>query len=224
MKTAIETYEAAQAENCQPHEGQGICVGADEVFFGLPVLMLVELASGYLLTEIRCEDRTYDTWESQIQSWWEQSGWRCYFMVSDRAKALIKLAIDGLDCVSIPDLFHVLPSLAQPMSSAIGRQSAHLAKQVKRLNEKIATTTHPSKQGELEQSLATLSEAQTGLIQDQQHYHEVIKAISLTIHPFNLNSQAWQLFNEITQQLITPLEGLRQLGQSYWQSEGQSGH
>ena len=61
MKIAIEVYEAAQAEHCQPHEGQGICVGGDEVFFGLPVLVLAELASGYLLTEVQCEDRSYDT-------------------------------------------------------------------------------------------------------------------------------------------------------------------
>ena len=37
-----------------------------------------------------CEDRSYDTWEREIQSWWEQTGWHCHFMVSDRAKALIK--------------------------------------------------------------------------------------------------------------------------------------
>jgi hypothetical protein len=29
-----------------PAEGQGICVGADETFFGLPVLVLLELSSG----------------------------------------------------------------------------------------------------------------------------------------------------------------------------------
>jgi hypothetical protein len=28
-------------------------------------------------------------------------------MVSDRAKALIKLAEKGFDCLSIPDLFHL---------------------------------------------------------------------------------------------------------------------
>lgn len=215
MKTAIESSEAAQAEHCQPHEEKGICVGGDEVFFGLPVLVLIELASGYLLTEAQCEDRSYDTWEEQIQPWWEQTGWRCHLMVSDRAKALIKLATVGLGCVSPPDLFHALPALAQPIGSALGRQSARLAKQVKRLNEQIATSTHPSKQAEVEQSLGRLLEQQKALAKDQQHYHEAVEAISLAIHPFHLNSQEWQFCSQITQQLSAPLDQLRQLGQTY---------
>ncbi len=108
LQATIVAYETAPAEHCQPHEGQGIGVGGDEVFFGLPVLVLAELASGYIFTEVQSEDRSYATWKEQIQSWWQQSGWQCHFMVSDRAKALIKLATDGLGCVSVPDLFHVL--------------------------------------------------------------------------------------------------------------------
>ncbi len=34
LKETIAADEVAQAEHCQPQEGQGICVGADEVFFG----------------------------------------------------------------------------------------------------------------------------------------------------------------------------------------------
>ena len=43
MKEAIVAYGDAQAEQCQPSEGQGICVGGDETFFDLPILVLVEL-------------------------------------------------------------------------------------------------------------------------------------------------------------------------------------
>jgi len=38
----ILAYEAAQAETCQRVEGRGICLGADETFFGLPILVLIE--------------------------------------------------------------------------------------------------------------------------------------------------------------------------------------
>lgn len=131
MKDRLEAYAAAQAEHCQPRSGQGICVGADEVFFGLPVLVLAELGSGYLLTEVQVADRSYETWKEQIQSWWSQAGWQCHFLVSDRAKALIKLATDGLGCVSVADLFHALRALGQPIGSALGRQQAQLAKQRK---------------------------------------------------------------------------------------------
>ena len=39
MREAISAYEVAQSKHCQPHEGQGICVGGDETFFGLPILV-----------------------------------------------------------------------------------------------------------------------------------------------------------------------------------------
>ena len=175
------------------------------------MLVLIELASGYLLSEAQCEDRSYDTWEKQIQGGWEQAEWRCHFMVSDRAKALIKLALKGLGCVSIPDLFHALRALAQPIGSAIGRQSARLAKRIQSLQKKIAATTHPAKRLALEQSLAVLLAQQTTLAQDQQQYHEALEALSLAIHPFNVTTQAWRLYSQTTQQLSAPLA---QLGQS----------
>ncbi len=130
-------------------------MGGDEVFFGLPVLVLAELASGYIFTEVQSEDRSYATWKAQIQSWWQQSGWHCRFMVSDRAKALIKLATDGLGCVSVPDLFHVLRGLGQPIGSALGRQQASLAKQLKALKAKVADTQDAARRLKLEDTLTT---------------------------------------------------------------------
>jgi hypothetical protein len=169
LQATIVAYEAAQAEHCQPCEGQGICVGGDEVFFGLPVLVLAELASGYILTEVQCEDRSYATWKSQIQAWWSQSGWHCHFMVSDRAKALIKLATDGLGCVSVADLFHALRTLGQPIGSALGRQQASVAQQLKALKAKVADTQDAAKRLKLEISLTTLATQQATLTQAQQH-------------------------------------------------------
>ena len=64
-QTVID-YAGAQAEHCVPSDGQGICVGADETFFGLPVLVLLELSSGYIFIETECENRTYATWMDQV--------------------------------------------------------------------------------------------------------------------------------------------------------------
>jgi hypothetical protein len=89
MRDAIDAYAGAQREHCHPHEGQGICVGGDETFFGLPILVMVELASGYIFTEVESENRTDDTWSAQIEQWWSQSAGKCHFMVSDGAPALI---------------------------------------------------------------------------------------------------------------------------------------
>ena len=50
-------------------------VGADETFFGLPVLVLIALASGFIFIETECENRTYDTWLKQLEQWWDEYGW-----------------------------------------------------------------------------------------------------------------------------------------------------
>jgi hypothetical protein len=54
------TYEAAQTDDGSPPEGTGLWVAADETFFGLPVLVMVELASGFILTEVEATERTYE--------------------------------------------------------------------------------------------------------------------------------------------------------------------
>ncbi|MEM8807177.1 MAG: DUF6399 domain-containing protein [Cyanobacteria bacterium P01_G01_bin.38] len=215
MKAAITAYEVAQAEHCQPCEGQGIGVGSDEVFFGLPVLVLMELGSGYIFTEVQSEDHTYETWKAQIQKWWSQSGWHCHFMVSDRAKALIKLATEELGCVSVADLFHALRSLGQPIGSALGRQQARFAKQNQTLQAKWETAKTEAKRDSLAQSLKTLSTQQATVCQDQQQYHEVIRTLSLSIHPFDLERHETQTWNDLETDLVTPLAQLRTLAQTY---------
>jgi hypothetical protein len=215
MKERIAAYATAQAEHCQPQEGQGICVGADEVFFGLPVLVLAELASGYVLTEVQCEDRSYETWKEQIGHWWSQAGWQCHFMVSDRAKALIKLATDGLGCMRVPDLFHALRSLAQPLGSALGRQQAQLAKANKTLKAKWEATQDEVKRRQQSQALGELSTQQAALAQDQQDYHAAIITITLSLHPFTLDTPEPQTGSEIATTLNQPFTQLRRLANTY---------
>ena len=215
MKATIAAYEVAQAEHCQPHEGKGIGGGSDELFFGLPVLVRMGLGSGYLFTEIQSEDRTYETWKAQIQQWWSQSGWHCHFMVSDRAKALIKLGTEGLGCVSVADLFHALRSLSQPIGSALGRQQAQLAKQHQTLQAQWETAKTEAKRNSLAPSLKALSTQQATVCQAQQQYYEVIRAISLSIHPFDLEWHEAQTLNDLETSLVNPLNQLRTLAQTY---------
>lgn len=215
MMDTIEAYETAQAEQCQPQTGQGICVGADEVFFGLPVLVLVELASGYLLTEVQSEDRSYESWKEQIQHWWTQAGWQCHFMVSDRAKALIKLATDGLGCVSVADLFHALRALGQPIGSALGRQQAQLVKQMNTLKAKWEAAQDDANRLKLSQAWSELSTQQVAVSQDQQEYHAAITAITLSLHPFTLDSAEPQTGSDIAITLTRPLTQLRRLAKTY---------
>ena len=215
VNQTVVDYKEAQAEYCEPSPGQGICVGADETFFGLPVLVLLELSSGYIFIETECENRTYETWMRQVQQWWDTSQWHCHYQVSDGARALVKLAVSGIGCVSVADLFHALRALGRPMGRALGTQYATLQKQhnklEKTLNQSSNDTTLQSLQSKIESNII----AQQRLQHDQQSYQEAIEQISQLIHPFTLDNQQWQTGNALLTHLAPPLQSLWNLAQSY---------
>src|SRR5215475_13761747 len=83
------------------------------------MLVFMDLATGYLLMEEVSADRSYDTWFDRANARLTTLGTEVVYLVSDRAKALIKLADAGLGCPSIPDLFHLGHDLAKGYSLAI---------------------------------------------------------------------------------------------------------
>jgi Family of unknown function (DUF6399) len=221
VNQAVIDYEAAQAEHAQPSEGQGICVGADETFFGLPVLVLLELASGYIFIEIECENRTYQTWLEQIQQGWGSGSWRCHYLVSDGARALVKLAVSGLGCVSVADLFHALRALGRPIGRALAHQSAALRRQQDSLQKQLSKSSEPSASSALQALLASHAAEQQRLQQAQQTYQDALARISQTIHPFTLDSQQWQSETGLLTALAAPLQGLWDLAPTYGTQKAQ---
>lgn len=216
MKEAILAYEIAQASTCQPQSGSGICVGGDETFFGgLPILVMMELSSGYILSEVACENRTYATWLDQIGQWWTQGAWKCHFMVSDGAKALIKLALCGLETVSVPDLFHALRGLSQPLGSALARQVRRLQKQQQQVQQQLAKTIEANQRHGLEQSLAAIRQQVSQVDAAQQSFQESLHRLTETIHPFHLTTSDGQLATDLTQRLQPPLAQLDTLALTY---------
>jgi hypothetical protein len=76
-------------------------VGGDETFFNkVVILVMMDLSSGYIIVEEQRADRSYETWNEEAQLRLKELGLRVRHFVSDRGKALIKLALDGLGCKS----------------------------------------------------------------------------------------------------------------------------
>jgi hypothetical protein len=59
------------------------------------------------------------------------------YLVSDRAKALVKLALEGLGCRSVPDLFHALRDLGKHVGAHLGRQMSQLEQQLSQATAKL---------------------------------------------------------------------------------------
>src|SRR4029453_13238995 len=127
LRRAMHTLERIILDTAAAWEQEGIAHGekrpiigaVDETFLQRMILVCLDLASGYLLMEEVAVDRTYDTWHDLVKARLKPLEVGVLYLVSDRAKALIKLAQTGLDCLSIPDLFHPSHELAKGYSLAI---------------------------------------------------------------------------------------------------------
>ena len=71
-------------------------MGADETFFNDMILVFMDLASGYIFFEEEAQNRSYETWMEKVQKTINKLGISIKYVVSDRAKALIKLALKGV--------------------------------------------------------------------------------------------------------------------------------
>jgi Family of unknown function (DUF6399)/IclR helix-turn-helix domain len=212
VKAQIIAYGQAQSAACEGTAPIGICVGADETFYDLPILVAVELASGFIFTEAECANRTYETWWAQVSGWFKREQGDCRFMVSDGAKALVKLALSGLGCPSIPDVFHLLYALSKSIGSTIARQQMRLEKQQQTWPAQLKTTAAPAA---LVDQITALQTQQQTLESDHQLYQQSLHGLSQAIHPFDLNTGEAQLGLELPAQLPVHLATLERLSHTY---------
>jgi hypothetical protein len=136
----LETAADWEQEGIAHGEIRPVVGAVDETFLQRMMLVFMDLATGYLLMEEVAADRSYDTWFDRVNERLKTFGTEVLYMVSDRAKALIKLAHTGLGCPSIPDLFHLGHDLAKGYSLALFgrlRQAKRDLEQAKQHLEKL---------------------------------------------------------------------------------------
>lgn len=218
MREKIVAYGEAQSESFQGKNPISIVMGMDETFYEVPILVAMELASGFIFTEVKCEDRTYATWWKQVSKWFNAEEFHCRVLVSDGAKALVKLAVSGLGCLSVPDLFHLERGLCKSMGTSLARQQMQLQKQEHTLQEQIKTNSSP----EITTQLQDLQWQQQILETDHQDYQNSLHSLSQTIHPFCLKTGESQLGLELSANLQAPLATLTRLSQTYAQTTSQA--
>jgi hypothetical protein len=136
----LETATAWEKEGIAHGEIRPIIGAVDETFLQRIMLVFMDLVTGYVLMEEVAADRSYATWFDRANDRLTTFGTEVLYMVSDRAKALIKLAHTGLRCPSIPDLFHMGHDLAKSYSLCIFgrlRQAKRDLEQAKQHLEKL---------------------------------------------------------------------------------------
>jgi len=126
LETALlETAGTWEKDACAADEVREIIGAVDETFLEQMMLVLMDLRTGYLLLEEVAEDRTYATWKAGVEARLTALGIGVRSLVSARAKALIPLAEQGLECLSMPDFFHCMHDLVKSSALSLARHVRH---------------------------------------------------------------------------------------------------
>jgi hypothetical protein len=167
-----------------------VVVGMDETFFGsFLILVLMDLQSGYLLLEDISDDRCYETWHAKTTPRLESLGIEVSYAVSDRAKALIKLALTGFDCDSGADLFHAQQDVSRWLGAKLGNRCKSAQKELEaaqHAENKASSAGTEDERIMLQENRMAAEKTLAANQQSQSDYHDNLQAISDAVHPFSL--------------------------------------
>ena len=217
MEAIILAYQAEQEQQIgQTARRVPMIAGADETFFEQVILVMMDLGSGYLVLEEAAEDRTYGTWQERTQAAITKLGLELRYVVSDRAKALIKLALQGLGCPSVPDLFHALRDLAKVMGVSLGLKLAQVEEKLTHARQQLSVLEAKGHDAHVQRRwLAHLSAQAAVLRADQATYQNTLHQASQAVHPFTLAESQAQSSAQVESQLHQAVATLNTLRASH---------
>jgi hypothetical protein len=192
MEAVILAYQAEQEQQIgQAARRVPMIAGADETFFEQVILVMMDLGSGYRVLEEAAEDRTYGTWQERTQATLTQLGLELRYVVSDRAQALIKLALTGLGCPSVPDLFHALRDLAKVMGVSLSLKLARVEEQLTHARQQLGVLEAKGHDPHGQQQLLAHLSAQAEVLRaDRATGQSTLQQASQAVHPFTLADES----------------------------------
>lgn len=223
LRVMMAQLEPLILETTAQWEREGIAQGqvgpivgtVDETFLDSMMLVFMDLCSGYILHEDVAEDRTYETWLERVKTRLEPLKTQVLYLVSDRAKALIKLAETGLSCPSIPDLFHLLYDLVKGYARAIATPLKAARRQLQEAQAHLdKCETSGAEEAKLELARAAVASSQAEVTrweQVQATYRGHLGAMSLQVHPWRLAHATPQSASEVESGLEAEVAALQLL-------------
>jgi hypothetical protein len=227
LRHVMHTLERLILESAAAWEKDGIAHGeirpvigaVDETFLQKMMLVFMDLATGYLLMEEVAADRRFETWYDRANDRLTTLSTEVLYVVSDRAKALIKLAHMGLGCLSIPDVFHLSHDLATGYSLAIFgrlRQARQALEKSKKRLEALQQNAQADR-AQVEQAQALVADGATSVTHWQGvrcAWKEPLANVSRLMHPWRLVDSTRQTSQEVAYQLRAELQAIETLLES----------
>ena len=215
----LETAAAWEKDGCVSGEVREIIGAVDETFLERMILVFMDLSTGYLVLEEVADERTYATWKTLVDERLKVLGTGVLYLVSDRAKALIQLADKGLECLSMPDFFHVIHEITKSYSLAMGR---HLKQAQQELQKATETLTRlqgrPHADQEAPKAMALVETRQATVHhweEVQRTYRHHLETLSLTLHPFRITDSTPQTSKQVESQLQAAVEAIEALARRH---------
>jgi hypothetical protein len=223
LRSVMEQLEALILETTEAWEREGIAQGqigpivgsVDETFLQRMMWVFMDLVSGYVWLEEAANERTYETWYDRVKARLEPLQTSVLYLVSDRAKALIKLAQTGLKCPSIADLFHLLHELAKGYSLVIWRQLNISRQALSRAQAHLATCqAEGASEVAIESARVAVAIDEAEVAHGQQvrdTFRGHLETMSLQVHPWRVTDSAPQSAQEVQAQLADEVVALQAL-------------
>jgi hypothetical protein len=125
--------------------------------------------------------------------------------VSDRAKALIKLAETGLECLSIPEVFHLIHDLVKRYSLAMYSRLRQARQALSHAQERLATCQASDPSGAEAQRAQALVEASAAEVEHWERvrsaYLRHLETVSLIMPPWRIMDATCQTSDDVAGQL-----------------------
>jgi hypothetical protein len=189
-----------------------ITPGGDETFFTDQMLIvLMELKSGFIFVEKPEEKRDHETWEGNALPWLSKFKLiRCF--LSDKAKALLKLAEKSLFVSRIPDLFHIMNDISKVMRFSFSRLKKGTEKSIDEMNKLIAKGVDVAKNQVI---IAKLTIELQSISFDQNIYQRNLRKLSTSLHPFDILSTRKQSTANVENKMITSLKKIKTIKEKH---------
>ena len=215
----LETAEAWEKEGRADGEEHEIIGAVDETFFEQMILVFMDLKTGYLLLEEMAEDRTYTTWKTLVDKRLQALSTGVLYLVSDRAKALVQLAEQGLECFSMPDFFHLMHEIVKSYSLALGRRVRQAHKELTEAQEGLARLPgRPQAAHAAPEATALVATRQAEVTrweEAHQTYRNYLETLSLTLHPFRIADSTPQTSAQVASRLQAAVEAIEVFAQRH---------
>ena len=206
--TIVETAGAWEQDGVAAGEVREIIGAVDETFLEQMMLVFQDVPTGYIVQEEVADDRTYATWKALVDERLKTLGTSVLYLVSDRAKALVQLAEKGLECLSMPDFFHLVHEIVKSYSLALGRRVSQAHKGLAQA-EAVLESCPGLAQGAEAKAEVEAKRAEVQRWEEMQRtYRHHLETLSLTLHPFGISDSAPQTSAQVESRVHTAVEAI----------------